>query len=769
MANAVLLKPSIMKKRQLLCFAFILLKATLLPAQSQNLKLNQPISAQLETSEDSKSFTIALDSAYFVYGKIDQNSVDGIIKLYSEENKLLEEFDETGKGPDFFSFTTNKKGDYRLEVAPFKKDSGAFSIEILTAEPLAKTPEGKVDQLLIGYSGDVPGAEVLVLKDGKTLLEKAYGMSNLSYEIPFKTSTPTNIGSTSKQFTAMAIMLLQQQGKLNIDDDIRKYIPELPEFEQKVTLRNFLTHTNGYREFLNLFSLTGSDLTLPISEEQIIRSIQNQPKLQNEPGTKFNYNNTGFILLSLVVERVTDTPFPQWMKENIFEPLNMKDTRVRASNDEIIPNRAAGYKIGDSGKYVEVEDLQYSRGAGGIYTTLPDLKNWIQNFKSHQLGGEEIYKTMTTAFVLKDGDTLDYGFGLSIDKYHNKTRIHHGGADAAHRSMLMYFPEFDAAVITESNNASFNSAGIANKIADIYFENEFNDAKTLKEGEYNIAKFEKLLGEYALDESPDFILSFMKEGDRIYTQATGQPEIDLIAESDSVFKIKGIEARVKFNLNEDGTANSLTLMQNGIHTATKISSDKNSEDFVYETSKFDKLLGKYALEEMKTFVMTFMKDEDRIYAQATGQPEFDLVAESDSLFKIKGVKARVKFHLNENGTADSLTLIQNGLHKAKKIKTSENVDLKNFKGNFYSTEIETVYHINLKNDQLEISSFLFPENLKLEYTTEDSFATGFPVQAIKFIRNSKDKIIGFEVDNGRTSGVRFDKMNEEFLMQKQEY
>lgn len=167
--------------------------------------------------------------------------------------------------------------------------------------------------------------------------------------------------------------------------------------------------------------------------------------------------------------------------------------------------------------------------------------------------------------------------------------------------------------------------------------------------------------------------------------------------------------------------------------------------------------------------MTFMKDEDRIYAQATGQPEFDLVAESDSLFKIKGVKARVKFHLNENGTADSLTLIQNGLHKAKKIKTSENVDLKNFTGNFYSTEIETVYHINLKNDQLEISSFLFPENLKLEYTTEDSFATGFPVQAIKFIRNSKDKIIGFEVDNGRTSGVRFDKMNEEFLMQKQEY
>ncbi|MCL6218825.1 serine hydrolase domain-containing protein [Zunongwangia pacifica] len=756
-----------MKKQYPLLFLFFILNLAPIAAQ-QKLKLNHPISATLQTSEDTKSFTIALDSAYFVYGKIDQTSVDGVVKLYSEENKLLEEFDESGKGPDYFSFTTSKRGNYRLEVAPFKKDSGSFSIEILTAEPLAKTPEGKVDQLLIGYTGDVPGAEVLVIKDGKTLLEKAYGMSNLSYKIPFKTTTPTNIGSTSKQFTAMAILLLQQRGKLNIDDDIRKYIPELPEFEQKVTLRNFLTHTNGYREFLNLFALTGSDLTLPISEQQIIRSIQNQSKLQNEPGTKFNYNNTGFILLSLVVERVTDTPFPQWMKENIFKSLNMKDTRVRASNDEIIPNRAAGYKIGDSGEYVEVEDLQYSRGAGGIYTTLPDLKNWIKNFKSHQLGGEEIYKAMTTPFVLKDGDTLDYGFGLSIDKYHNKNRIHHGGADNAHRSMLMYFPEFDAAVITESNNASFNSAGMANKIADIYFEDEFNTSKKLKDGEYDIAKFEKLVGEYALDEAPNFILNFMKEGDRIYTQATGQPEIDLIAESDSVFKIKGIDARVKFNLNEDGSANTLTLMQNGIHTATRISSEKPAEDFVYDTSKFNKLLGKYALEEMKSFIMIFMKDEDRIYAQATGQPEFDLIAESDSLFKIKGVNARVKFHLNENGTADSLTLIQNGLHTAKKIETSEKVELENFTGSFYSSEIETVYHINLKDDHLEISSFLFPENLKLEYTTEDTFATGFPVQALKFIRNSKDEIIGFEVDNGRTSGVRFDKMNTAFLIEQPE-
>lgn len=388
----------------------------------------------------------------------------------------------------------------------------------------------------------------MVLKDGKTLLEKAYGMANLTYKIPFQTNNPTNIGSTSKQFTAMAILLLQQQGKLNINDDVRKYIPELPKFDKKVSLWNLLTHTSGYREYLNLFALTGSDLTLPISEEQIIASIQKQAKLQNEPGTKFNYNNTGFILLSLVVERLTDTPFPKWMKENVFKPLNMNNTRVRASNNEIIPNRAAGYKIGESGAYIEVEDLQYSRGAGGIYTTLPDLKNWIKNFKSHQLGGQEVYNALTTKFALKNGDTIDYGLGLFVDTYHNKTMLHHGGADNVHRSMLMYFPEFDGAVITQSNNASFNASGIARKIAEIYFKDNFKNPKVPNKGTYNIDNFEKLVGEYALDEAPDFILTFSKEGDRIYTQATEQPEADIVAESDSIFKLIGIDAKIKFDL-----------------------------------------------------------------------------------------------------------------------------------------------------------------------------------------------------------------------------
>ncbi|WBL21114.1 serine hydrolase domain-containing protein [Zunongwangia sp. HRR-M8] len=753
-----------MTKTNIFTVLLIMLNAVHLCAQNQKLQLNEPISGELKTSESSDSYQIALDSAYFVYGKLEQKTMDGVVKLYSPENKFIEEFDKDAKGPDFFMFKTKEEGNYRLEVVPFKKDSGEYSIEILKLEPVAKTPEGKVDQLLIGYTGDVPGAEVLVFKEGKTLLEKAYGMANLSYNIPFKTTTPTNIGSTSKQFTAMAIMLLQQQGKLNIDDDVRKYFPELPEFDQKVTLRNLLTHTNGYREYLNLFSLTGSDLTLPISEEQIIRSIQNQSELQNEPGTKFNYNNTAFVLLSLVVERVTDMPFPEWMKENVFNPLNMNDTRVRASNDEIIPNRAAGYKIGDNGKYVEVEDLQYSRGAGGIYTTLPDFKKWIKNFKSHQLGGEEIYKAMTTPFVLKNGDTLDYGFGLFIDEYQHKARIQHGGADNAHRSMLMYFPEFDGAVIMQSNNAAFNSNSMANKIADIYFKEDFENTTTSEPGDYNLKKFDKLIGEYALDESPNFILSFMKDGNRIYTQASGQPEINLVPESDSIFKIAGVDARVKFHLKKDGTADHLTLMQNGNHTATKIASNNpEDEEFVYDVTKFEKLLGKYSLEEMQSFVMSFMKDGDRIYTQATGQPEIDLIAESDSLFKIKGVNAKVKFHLNNNGTADSLTLIQHGMHKAQKIKISENIDLIDFTGSFYSAEIETVYHIHLKDEVLEVSSFLFPENIKIEYLTEDTFSGGYPIESLKYLRNNDNEIIGFEIDNGRTNGVKFVKMNKDFF------
>ncbi|HSH45584.1 MAG TPA: serine hydrolase domain-containing protein, partial [Longimicrobiales bacterium] len=354
---------------------------------------------------------------------------------------------------------------------PFEAETGAYSITVERVEPIATEPGARVDQIMSAYaSEDTPGGVVGVARDGELVFARGYGAANLTHEIPFTAETVTNIGSTSKQFTGFAIARLAQEGRLSLDDDVREHIPELPDFGQTVTLRNLLTHTSGYREFVNALALAGRQVMESdyIGRFEVLDMIQRQPELQNDPGAEFNYNNSAFSLLTLVVERVTGQDFPEWMRENVFLPLGMEHTVVRAHPMEIIPNSSQGYMKVESG-WRETRDLGASMGAGGIYTTVGDLARWVDNFDEHRVGGPEIYEQMTTRNVLTTGDTTDYGFGLFMDEYRGLERVHHGGADVSHRSMLRYYPELDAAVFALSNNATFNSGAIADKVADAFF------------------------------------------------------------------------------------------------------------------------------------------------------------------------------------------------------------------------------------------------------------------------------------------------------------
>jgi CubicO group peptidase (beta-lactamase class C family) len=443
------------------------------------------------------------------------------------------------------------------------------------------------------------------------ILHKTYGMASLTYDVPMGTNTRHNIGSTSKQFTAFGMALLDKQGKLSLDDDIREYIPELPAFEDTVTIRHLLTHTSGYREYLNTLSLTGRNLSTEIDPEMIIRIVQNQDELQNTPGEEFNYNNTGFSLMSEVVHRVTDVPFPEWMRDNVFLPLGMDQTVIKNRSGMIIENRSSGYRTSEVGIYEEATDLSGAMGAGGIYTTMDDLAEWIRNLNSHEIGGEEIIKEISTSYVLNNGEETSYGLGLGIGEHRGLKTLQHGGADMAHRSMLVYFPEINAAVVTQSNDAGFRGDH-AMTIADAFFEEYFDDETTEEEEEpenggefvYNHEQFDALSGRYELEIQPGFILTFDRDGERLYTQATGQPEIDVRATSDSTFTLVGVPADITFHLNEDMTADSLTLHQNGNHIARKI---------VWEPSE----------DELKNFTGTFYSDEIKTV--------YTLVTEEESL------------------------------------------------------------------------------------------------------------------------------------------
>ena len=604
-----------MKNHILLLFS-ILLYCSLGYSQTKNIQVEkgQKIENSL-SKEDKHNYSIALDSGQYVFGNVIQETVDVVVKIKDPSGKYIGNFDGPARGPENFQLNTEKDGTYQIEVSPFEENEGEYSFEILVNEKLATEPDKKVDQIMTPYSGeDVPGAAVMVMKDNNIIFSEAYGMANLTYDIPFTVETPTNIGSTSKQFTAFAIQLLADQGKLSLDDDIRKYFPELPDFGKTVSIRNLLTHTSGYREFLNALAMTGRDLSSKLDREIMLKLIKNQPELQNDPGSEWNYNNTGFALMAALVEKVTDTPFPQWMKENVFKPLEMNNTMVRLDQNQIVPNRAAGYGLSKDGGYEELQDLGGAMGAGGIYTTLKDLSKWINNFDDPKVGNKKILKEMMTPYVLTSGDTTNYGLGLFIEDYKGLKRIQHGGSDVAHRSMLMYFPEIDAAVITQSNNAGFGS-NFANEIADIYFseymedeeKDEVNEDAEAIDFDYAPENFEKLAGRYELVKAPGFVIHFKRDGDRIYSQATGQPELDLKAESDSVFVVKKINAKITFHLNEKGTADSLTLHQNGEHIAKKITWQPEIEELQEYT-------GEYFSDEIKT-MYTISMDEEKLFLE----------------------------------------------------------------------------------------------------------------------------------------------------------
>ena len=566
------------------------------------------------TSESIHAYNLELDSTQFVFGQANQKTVDVVISVIGPQDERIGRFDYSARSKDTFQFDTESAGTYRIEITPFEEEEGTYSLTIEHVEPIAQEPAERVEQLMMEYTGaDVPGGSVMVMKDGKITFQEEYGMANLTYGVPFQTNTRHNIGSTSKQFTAFAILLLAEQGKLSLDDDIRKHIPELPAFEDTVRIRHLLTHTSGYREYLNTLSMTGRDISSQLSMDKIIEIVQNQPELQNKPGDEWNYNNTGFALMSEVVKRTTDTPFPQWMKENLFQPLEMNQTVVRESPGQVVDRRSTGYGRSDEGTYEAATDIAGAIGAGGMYTTMSDLQKWVNHLIDPKIGNNMMIEEMRTPFVLNDGDTTNYGLGLFVGKYKGLDYFHHGGADVAHRSMLMVFPEINAAVITQSNNAGF-SGNIPNRIADTFFK-EYLEEEVEETGdestedavafEYDPENFEPLTGRYELEIQPGFILTFDRDGNRIYTQATNQPEVDLTAISDSTFTLAGVDASITFHLNEDQSADSLTLHQNGQHIAHKV-------EWNPSISELDEFTGRYFSEEIQTIYNVALEDSSLV-------------------------------------------------------------------------------------------------------------------------------------------------------------
>jgi CubicO group peptidase (beta-lactamase class C family) len=336
----------------------------------------------------------------------------------------------------------------------------------------------RVDGVFAKWDSTVsPGCALSVIKDGQVVYKRGYGMADLDHDIPITPETVFHVASISKQFTAAAIILLAQEGKISLDDDVRKYITELPDFGARITIRQLVHHTSGLRDQWSLLGLAGWRYSLDlITDDDVLDVVSRQKELNFTPGAEYVYCNTGFTLLAQIVKRVSGESLREFTLKRIFQPLGMKSTHFRDDHAEIVKHIAYGYVDGEGENSYRLSVTNFDTvGATSLLTTVEDLAQWDDNFYHPRVGGPEFVKQQLERGKLNSGKVIDYAFGLSLGKYRGLPTVSHGGADAGYRADFLRFPEQHFAVACLCNKGEINPGELTQKVADIYLAAEFKE------------------------------------------------------------------------------------------------------------------------------------------------------------------------------------------------------------------------------------------------------------------------------------------------------
>jgi len=348
-----------------------------------------------------------------------------------------------------------------------------------TADPVA----AEVDAIFADYDNTTsPGCSLGVIRDGELIYKRGYGMANLEYGIALSPRSVFRTGSVGKQFTAMAIALLAQEGIISLDDSIRKLFPEFPSYTDNITIWHLIHHTSGIRDYLELAWMAGLDDEGPYTDEFALELIARQKNTNFQPGDEYLYSNSGYFLLSHVVKRATGRTLREWAAENIFGPLGMKDTHFHDDHTHIVANRADGYAPSDGGYHISMTTLDMV-GDGGVFTTVEDLLLWDRNFYDNKLGagGPELIDLVTTPSRLNNGDNQDYAFGLGIETYRGLSIIRHSGGFVGFRAQMIRFPDQQFSVTVLCNRADADPTQRAIEVAELYLTELMEPKKAAEE------------------------------------------------------------------------------------------------------------------------------------------------------------------------------------------------------------------------------------------------------------------------------------------------
>jgi CubicO group peptidase (beta-lactamase class C family) len=335
--------------------------------------------------------------------------------------------------------------------------------------PLA-AQNARVDSVFAAYDRkDSPGCALGVFRNGHIVYARGYGMANLELNVPITPEHVFYVGSVSKQFTAMSIALLVRDGKLSLDDEVRRYIPELSDFGRPMTVRHLVHHMSGLREKWDLFQMAGVRDGDVITQDDIIELVRRQRELNFASGEEHLYNNTAYDLLSIIVTRLSGKPHREFAQERIFGPLGMTHTRYIDDRYLVLPGRADAYAPRRGGGWVTANiNTVETTGSGGVHSTIADLQRWDESFYSHTLGGPQLTALVQTPGTLNSGEKLSYAFGLTIDEYGGRRRVQHGGALGGYRAMLMRFPDEHFSVAMLCNAANANTGLLGERVTDVY-------------------------------------------------------------------------------------------------------------------------------------------------------------------------------------------------------------------------------------------------------------------------------------------------------------
>jgi CubicO group peptidase (beta-lactamase class C family) len=319
-----------------------------------------------------------------------------------------------------------------------------------------------------------PGGSLAIVDQGRIVYKAGYGWADLEHAIPNQPGTVFYAGSVSKQFVAFCILLLQEEGLLSLDDDVRKYIPELKDYGYRITLRQMIHHTSGLRDYLDLYTVSGRDYLDRVPKQAMLDLIYRQEELSFVPGSAYAYCNSGYLLLAEIILRVSGKTLREYAHEQIFVPLGMQHSFFNDNTLGIIPNRAFGYQQAAAGGFENLLMRFELIGSGGLYTTVEDLARWDRNFYANKLGkgSQALIDTMMTTGKFNDGTVSSYAFALVSGRYRGLNTISHTGSLGGYRACFLRFPEQQLSIILLGNAAEFFPAGKAEQIADILLKDQ---------------------------------------------------------------------------------------------------------------------------------------------------------------------------------------------------------------------------------------------------------------------------------------------------------